>query len=123
MTGATRAINAGLCQTLGPNFLLLMLANINNRCPGGYFTPDTFDSFEKLCECFNSDPQLQRCLSLSAVTIGLDIPGVIDITYRIAQCCNTNTVRIIFYTSLAFLSIYILLIFNVLIYSLIFNFF
>lgn len=92
LVGATSSINIAVCRTLGANFLPVMLTNINKRCPGGYFTPETFESFEKLCKCYTSDPKLQRCFSLTAITIVVDIPGVSDITGRVAKCCNTDRV-------------------------------
>lgn len=89
---AFQAVNGAVCGLFGPRFLPLMLKN--NRCPKDSLASDTFESFGKFCECLRSKPHLRNCLTSAAFTLGLDIPGISDVTICLGNCCNIDMVSI-----------------------------
>lgn len=91
LNGASDGVNTVACTCLGPYFLKGLEGS--HKCPNGIFFPTIFNSWPNFCKYYkNADPDVQKCLSPSAIDLQGNFSGIIDIYGTLGKCCCTTQV-------------------------------
>lgn len=86
LAGFINKTNGLVCSAFGPNFAQIQINKKN--CPSATLLPNTFESMEHFCRCYNdASDQHKECLTDAVARFHMQLTGIIRMDGLIGKCC------------------------------------